>query len=370
MSQAGRVCRWGILGTAGIARKNWRAIRASGNATLVAVSSRNQASAERFVNECSAEVPFEQPVAALGPYEALLERDDVDAVYIPLPTAMRREWVIRAAQAGKHVLAEKPAANNAAEVEEMIAVCAAHGVQYMDGVMFMHSARLPLLRELLAAPDTVGQIRRMASQFSFCGDATFRTQNIRVDSRLEPHGCLGDLGWYCIRFFLWVMGGQMPLSVRGRMLSALQGETSPAPVPGEFSAELVFPGGVTASFYNSFITENQQWVNISGEKGYVALRDFVLPYHGAESAVEVINDYFFCSNTHFHMEHHPRRFVAREFSSGLPGAQEVQLIANFSRIALSGQLDPQWPKWTLDTQRVLDACWQSAQQDGAEVALA
>ncbi|MFO1063982.1 MAG: Gfo/Idh/MocA family oxidoreductase [Pirellulales bacterium] len=369
MTHSGSVCRWGILGTAGIARKNWRAAGQTGNAVVTAVSSRTLESAQRFIDECSLDVRFDRPVTALAPYEALLERDDVDAIYVPLPTAMRKDWVIRAAEAGKHVLAEKPAASNASEVREMLAACEQHGVQYMDGVMFMHSSRLPLIRSLLNDPNKVGRVRRLASQFSFCGDEAFRTQNIRTDSRLEPHGCLGDLGWYCIRFFLWAMQGQMPTAVRARTLSTLQGVTSPDPVPGEFSAELVFPGGVTASFYNSFVTENQQWVNISGEKGYLTIDDFVLPFHGAESAVEVHNHSFFVQNTNFHMRRHSQRSAAREFSSGLVDAQEVQLIREFSRIVVSGKLDPQWPTWTLNTQLVLDACWESAKRNGAEVTL-
>src|SRR5215831_18403407 len=106
MAQA--ICRWGILGTANIARKNWKAMRHAGNAALVAVASRERGRAQRFIDECQAFVPLPQAPAACGSYEELLGRKDVDAVYIPLPTGMRKEWVVRAAQAGKHVLCEKP----------------------------------------------------------------------------------------------------------------------------------------------------------------------------------------------------------------------------------------------------------------------
>lgn len=364
---AERMCRWGILGTAGIARKHWQGIRTAENATITAVASRTLGSAQRFIDECGASVPYPNSVTAIAPYEALLDREDVDAVYIPLPTAMRHRWVIRAAEAGKHVLAEKPAACDAGQVREMLDACRQNNVQYMDGVMFMHSARLAMLRGLLNDAQSVGQLRRMASQFSFSGDTEFRTRNIRVDSRLEPHGCLGDLGWYCIRFFLWVMQGKMPVSVRARILSTLHGEGSPHSVPGEFSAELIFPGGVSASFYNSFITENQQWVHLSGEKGYIAIPDFVLPFHGAEAAATVGNDQFHVRNTAFHMESHQKRHTVAEHSSGFAGAQEVRLIEEFSRLVLSGQISDVWPEWTLSTQRVLDACWLSAKSDGQQV---
>lgn len=358
------ICRWGILGTAGIARKHWRGIHTADNATITAVASRTTEGAQRFIDSCSAAVPYPNSIAAVAPYEALLDRDDVDAVYIPLPTAMRHKWVIRAAEKGKHVLAEKPAASDASQVLEMLEACRENGVQYMDGVMFMHSARLPMLRRLLDDPQNVGQLRRMTSQFSFSGDLEFRTRNIRVDSRLEPHGCLGDLGWYCIRFFLWVMQASLPVSVRANVLTALHGEGSPAPVPGEFSADLYFADGVSASFYNSFITENQQWVHLSGERGSLSISDFVLPYHGAEVAAYVNNDFFRIHNCDFHMEHHQRRFAVSEYSSAFAGAQEVRLIEEFSELVLSGQLSEVWPQWTLATQIVLDACWQSAMNDG------
>ncbi|MCA9195865.1 MAG: Gfo/Idh/MocA family oxidoreductase, partial [Planctomycetales bacterium] len=170
--------------------------------------------------------------AAVSSYEALLGRDDIDAVYIPLPTALRHEWVIRAAEAGKHVIGEKPAALNASQVREMLQACQEHQVQYMDGVMFMHSGRMPIVRQLLDDGDSLGQLRRLYGQFSFAGDEEFGRANIRTDSRLEPHGCLGDLGWYLIRYFLWVMNGQLPTHVQGRSLSQLQGNESPHPVPG------------------------------------------------------------------------------------------------------------------------------------------
>lgn len=363
------VCRWGILGTAGIARKNWKAIRLAGNAQVVAVASRNAASAQRFVEECSHQVPPEAQVNALGSYSALLERDDIDAVYIPLPTAMRHEWVIKAAEAGKHVIGEKPAACNAAQVTEMLAACQQHGVQYMDGVMFMHSGRLPLIRELLDDPRQVGELRRLTSQFSFAGDEEFRTTNIRTHSELEPYGCLGDLGWYCVRMFLWMLRGRMPTEVRARTLSVLQGNSSPATVPGQLSAELTFEDGLSAAFYNSFVTENQQWVHLSGTEGYLRVHDFVLPFHGPEVDVWVGNDSFYVDNCEFHMENHLNRHAVREFDAGKPDAQEVRLFQNFSDIVLSGRLDEQWPQWTLKTQQVLDACFESAAQDGVAVHL-
>ena len=92
-------CRWGILSTATIARKNWQAIRRLGNGQVVAVASREIDKAHRFISECQGEQPFDTPPEACR-YEDLLRRPDVDAVYIPLPTAVRKEWVLKAAAAG------------------------------------------------------------------------------------------------------------------------------------------------------------------------------------------------------------------------------------------------------------------------------
>ncbi|MEZ6133976.1 MAG: Gfo/Idh/MocA family oxidoreductase [Pirellulaceae bacterium] len=367
MSQ--KLCRFGILGTAAIARKNWKAMHLSGNAIVAGVASRSVESANRFIDECSAQVPQRVRPTAFGSYEALLASPEIDAVYIPLPTALRAEWVKRAALAGKHVLGEKPAAINAQQVEEMLACCRENNVQYMDGVMFMHSQRLPMVRGLLDDAQNVGQLRRLTSQFSFAGDADFRENNIRTNSELEPHGCLGDLGWYCIRAFLWTMRGELPAEVRGRLLTPLQGAGSPNSVPGEFSGELIFPSGVSAGFYVSFITENQQWLHISGSDGYLRVNDFVLPFHGSEISAFVGNDHFEIDNCEFHMEHHMQRHAVREYDAGQSTAQEVRMIRTLSDLILSGKRSTDWPEWTLKTQRVLDACFQSSQQDGATVKL-
>ncbi|MCC2668638.1 MAG: gfo 1, partial [Armatimonadetes bacterium] len=188
------ICRWGILGAAFIARKNWQSIRDAGNAELVAVASRDQARAQSFIDECQAQVPHSRVPEALGSYEELLGRDDIDAVYIPLPTGLRKEWVIRAAEAGKHVLVEKPVGVSAADVEEILAACEQHGVQFMDGVMFMHGRRLGHLRAVV--DQQIAPVRHIASQFSFLAGEEFQQTNIRTHGTLEPLGSLGDLGWY------------------------------------------------------------------------------------------------------------------------------------------------------------------------------
>ena len=309
------VCRWGILGAADIAHKNWQAIRNAPNCTLTAIAARDPQRCRQFVAACQDHMPFESPPRVYETYEELLASDKVDAVYLPLPTGVRKEWAVRAAQAGKHVLVEKPAGVNAEEVREILEACRHNHVQFMDGVMFMHSRRLDAMREVLDDGRSVGQVKRITSEFSFGAPEEFFQGNIRTQSRLEPLGCLGDLGWYNLRFVLWVMNGQLPLSVCGHVLSEHQRPDSPAPVPTDFSAELFYPHGVSAGFYCSFRTEIQQWAIVSGTRGGLYVPDFVLPYYGSEVSFEVSNPVFHITGCDFNMEGHTRRVAVREYSS-------------------------------------------------------
>jgi predicted dehydrogenase len=279
--------RWGILSTAGIARKNWRAIRDSGNSVVTAVASRDAARSRKFIDDCQREARTETTPAALGSYEALIASKEVDAVYIPLPTGLRKEWVLRAAAAGKHVLCEKPCGLSLADVREMTEACQKNRVQFMDGVMFMHNPRLSRLREILDDGKTIGPIRRIMSVFSFATDETFFDANIRVHSALEPAGCLGDLGWYCIRFALWAMNWRLPREVTGKILSARANRLSPAAVPTDFSGELIFADGPSLGFYCSFRAQNQNWVQVAGANGYLRVADFVHPASVHEPSFEV-----------------------------------------------------------------------------------
>ena len=124
----------------------------------------------------------------------MLANEEIDAIYLPLPTGLRAEWAIKAAQAGKHLLCEKPCGIDLAELDEILAACKEAGVQFMDGVMFMHSARLKDLRQTLDDGKSVGKLRRIATQFSFCALEEFLTGNIRMHSDLEPSGLHGRLG--------------------------------------------------------------------------------------------------------------------------------------------------------------------------------
>ena len=311
--------------------------------------------------------PFAPPPRTFGSYAELLASDAVNAVYVPLPTAVRKAWLIRAAEAGKHVLSEKPVAVAAGDAREILAACRRNNVQFMDGVMFMHSRRLDRIREVLGDGESVGEIRRIVAQFSFRSPPEFFQGNIRAHSGLEPLGCLGDLGWYCIRFALCMLDGKLPSRVCGRLLASHGRPDSPAKVPTEFSAELFFPEGASASIYCSFLAETQQWANVSGTKGFIHVPDFVLPHYGAEAAFEVSNPVFHAAGCDFNMEDHTRRVAVREYSNSAPNSQEANMFRNFAALALSGRPGDAWGAIALKTQQVLDGCLQSAASEGRTV---
>jgi len=362
-------CRWGILGAANIARKNWQSIRNSPNCSLVGVASRDVDRANDFIRDCQASAPIDPSPVAFADYDSLLASPDIDAVYVPLPTGLRKPWVVKAAAAGKHVMCEKPCGASVEDLQEMIAACRTHGVQFMDGVMFMHSDRLGALRESLDDGTSVGKINRITSQFSFRGDDAFLNDNIRLSDMLEPDGCVGDLGWYNIRFALWVMQYQMPRKATGRLLRTAGRSDSGAALPIEFSAELFFDDDVSASFYCSFVTEHQQWANISGTAGHIHLQDFVLPYFGAESCFDVVNAEMDVDGCDFNMQPHRRTVSTPEYSNSYESAQETKMFSTFAKNVLSGVVDDHWPEIALKTQQVMAAVLASAKQDGQVVEL-
>ena len=354
--------RIGFLSTAGIGKKNWKAIFNSGNCAITAVASRDLNKSRKFIADCQREFSFAEKPAALGSYEELITSPDVDAVYIPLPTALRKEFVLRGAQNGKHVICEKPCAVNGDGLEEMISACAKNRVQFMDGVMFMHSPRLARVREILDDGQSVGQIRRLASAFSFYPGEEFFSSNIRANGALEPAGCLGDLGWYSIRFVLWAMNWRLPREVTGKILSQSEHLPNRPSAPTEFSAELFYADGLSVKFYSSFLAARQQWVHVSGQKGWLRLPDFVHPFNSYEPAFEVNENFISIAGGG---KCPPG---VDPMWQGHATAQDARMFRNFANQIYSGKLNDDWPMWALKTQKVLDACHESARR-GAVVTL-
>jgi predicted dehydrogenase len=357
--------RVGFLSTASIGRKNWKAIFHSGNCEVAAIASRDIKKSRNFIDDCQREFKFENAPVAFGSYEELIASPNVDAVYIPLPTGLRKEWVVRAAEAGKHVVCEKPCAVSAGDLEKMISACRKNRVQFMDGVMFMHNRRLDQIRAVLDEGVAVGQVRRLTSTFSFLGAEDFLRSNIRASNTLEPAGCLGDLGWYCIRFALWTMNWQLPRHVDGRIIS--RAANDPSGVPVEFSGELFFDGGVSSAFYCSFVAASEQCLTIIGTKGFLRMTDFVNPFRG-EPAFETISVKLHGDGGNSFTRPVVQQFPFAESGDHPATAQAANMFRNFANQIFSGKLNDDWPMWALNTQKVLDACLDSAPR-GAVVKL-
>lgn len=362
------VCRWGILGAANIAHKNWQAIKNSGNGVVTAVASRDPNRAAELIEQCQAVAPFAQPPRVAADYEAIITATDIDAVYVPLPTCVRGPILKALARGGKHVLTEKPCAASAEELAEVIQACRESKVQFMDGVMFRHSKRMNRIRETITDEAKFGTLTRIASHFTFCCDDDFRHSDIRTKSNLERFGCLGDLGWYNILFTLCMVDFAMPIRVQATMLSDHRDPNCDAAVPMSLSAELIFEGGVSASFYCSFESELQQWASVGSTRGHVWLNDFVIPFAGRKPGFDVYHTTAEGERCVMTMHEGKTRIEVDESTHADVDSQETNLFRNFATHVIDGSVDDAWPSASLKTQQVMDACLKSA-KTGAAVAI-
>ena len=155
--------RFGIVGCADIARKVARAIGLVPNATLCAIASRSLNKAQTF----AAQNKLPDSVAVYGSYDQLLDDPRVDALYLPLPTALHLRWAVAAAARKKHVLVEKPAALDAAELDRILEACESNGVQFMDGSMWLHHPRTAHMQQLLSLSHSgsIGPVRFVSQHF-------------------------------------------------------------------------------------------------------------------------------------------------------------------------------------------------------------
>jgi predicted dehydrogenase len=263
---------------------------------VTAVASRDLGRCKAYCSERREAGDFDVPeTGCCGSYEELLQRDDVDCVYVPLPTALHREWTEKAAAAKKHVLCEKPLAPTVADAQAMVSACKKNGVEFMDGVMWVHGERTDPMEEAILKLDPL----RVNSHFSF--HMKDHATNIRCLASMEPLGSLGDLGWYCTRFALMCFGMELPEKVSGHAETCEHGPTEG--VPWNFSATLWFSGGRAASFDSSFgMTNVAQWADVIGKEGAIRVPDFVLPFErktpasAGESVYTEESGWDFCDN--------------------------------------------------------------------------
>ena len=221
--------KWGVLGTANIARGcTIPGMQLAENCELYAIAGRDQEKAELFKKEFG----FEK---AYGSYEELLGDPAVEAVYIPLPNTLHHEWVIKAAEAGKHILCEKPLAPGEKQVREMQAAAQENGVHLMEAFAYLHSPLTAAIREELER-GTIGEVRYLENAFV---TSDYDLSNIRM-RRETLGGSVYDLGCYCISQIVWLLG-----------------EPESAHAVADFSDQnvdrlatgfLSYPGGVRAAF--------------------------------------------------------------------------------------------------------------------------
>jgi len=249
-----RRLRWGILSTADIARsKVVPGMRQATRSEVVAVGSRDARLARAFADELG--IP-----RAHGSYEALLADPAVEAVYIPLPNHMHREWTIAAARAGKHVLCEKPIALSSADAEEMAEACEAAGVRLMEAFMYrLHPSWLQV-RKLLAA-GRIGRLQSIQSWFSYYNDDPRNIRNIAETGG----GALLDIGCYSINLSRMLFDAE-PERVQSSILRDPDRD-----IDVLTSGLLTFPGGGTATFTCSTRSEDDQRVHVYGTEGRISI---------------------------------------------------------------------------------------------------
>ena len=242
----GNELRWGILGAADVADKALiPAIQAADGSRLVAIAARDPERAAAMARRHGIERVHRD-------YASLLADPELDAVYLPLANNLHREWTLRALEAGKHVLCEKPLALNLAEGEEMAAAARSSGRLLMEAFMYRFH---PRMRELVASLRSI-PIRHVSASFGF-------TMAPSDNYRLRPElggGALYDTGCYVANVTRWLLGE--PERVEAVMRSDA--------VDMSCSAVLAFPGGAQASLYCSFESPEYQELTVVCENRVVS----------------------------------------------------------------------------------------------------
>lgn len=264
--------RWGVLSTANIGRKAVTpAIQQSKNSRAVAVASRSGKRAEDYARELDIERSY-------GSYDALLSDGEVDAVYIPLPNSLHKPWTIKACEAGKHVLCEKPLALNAKECRDMVGAARQNGVKLMEAFMYRFHPRTEQVLSLLQDPPL--DVKLIRSAFTF---AVSSPDNIRLQADLGG-GSLMDVGCYCVNVARTMLGKE-PLEVQAFA------EWAPNSIDEAMVATLCFEGNVFAQFHCALNTYRQEFYEVVRKDGRISVTSAFLPGSGdVEIRIEPRNE--------------------------------------------------------------------------------
>ncbi len=247
--------KWGVLGTANIAKGcTIPGMKLASNCELYAIAGRNEEKVQRYKEEFGFEKTY------VG-YEKLLEDPEVAAVYIPLPNNLHKEWVIKALNAGKHVLCEKPLGLNLKEVQEMFETAKKNQVLLMEAYAYLHTPYIAALKEEVKRGN-IGDIYYIETAFVTAG----YSDDIRI-RRVTGGGAMYDLGCYCTTMILSLIDSE-PEYVRA------DAEFNEDKVDLFTSARIKFKNGVRAAFNVGMILgadRDGRWdrLYIHGSKGSI-----------------------------------------------------------------------------------------------------
>jgi predicted dehydrogenase len=254
-----RPVRWGFIGTGNIASWMASVVSTTPAAKLCAVTSRDMPRAQAFAAEHGAQRAFDS-------WQDMLGWENVDAVYVATPTSLREEISVAAANAGIHVLGEKPFAS-LPSLERITAACRENGVGFMDATHFVHHPRYAAIRK--GAAEMIGQPRSLHSRFLI--SLTDRN-DIRYDPALEPLGAMGDLGWYNMRAIIEYLAAAAP--VRSVNTHLQRDEKTGAVIAGEGS--LTFGDGAESTWQCSFDSAAVDiGLELNGPAGTLRMENFI-----------------------------------------------------------------------------------------------
>lgn len=253
--------RWGLLSTANINTALLGPLRQAPRSELIAVASRDAAKAQAYAQKNGIE-------RAYGSYEALLADPDIDAIYNPLPNLLHREWTVKAAQAGKHVLCEKPLVTTLADFDAVAQAADHYGVVIFEAFMYLHHPQTQLLLETVRA-GRLGTLQQINSWFHFYLPPE-RATNIRLNAALHG-GSLWDVGVYPNSLALAVAhaagAGTAPTEV---FASQLIGESG---VDVAMRAQLHFANGLVAQISSGFRTPFREGAQLIGDQAMLYVQE-------------------------------------------------------------------------------------------------
>jgi xylose dehydrogenase (NAD/NADP) len=242
--------RWGILSTARIAERIIEGARLSESAQIVAVGSRDRTRAQAHADQHGIE-------RVHGSYEELLADPEVDAVYIPLPNSLHVPWSVKALEAGKHVLCEKPMSRHPAQVAEAFDAAERAGRVLMEAFMWrFHPQTEELVR--LVRGGAVGPLRYVRASFGFGG---IGGANVRLQSALDG-GALMDVGCYCVSALRLLCGE--PVRVSAEQIDGGDGG-----IDIRFAGVLGFDGDVLGTFDCGMDVHRRHAIEVVGSDGTI-----------------------------------------------------------------------------------------------------